>query len=156
MARVKIPNETTSISVDKTVAEIMQILKDHGARGIYSEYAANGKIMALSFEVEFKDGLVPIRVPVNVDGLRGYLRKAYASSYDPPALRDDQPDKIAWRLAKDYIKYAVSMRPVEMVDLPEIFMGQILSDGKRTMYEQLVAGNFDRMLPGEGETYVAR
>jgi hypothetical protein len=46
-----IKNYTTDIPVDRTIAEIQQILAQNGARGIAIEYNEDGRIKDIFFKV---------------------------------------------------------------------------------------------------------
>lgn len=54
---MSLKNYTTSISVEKTIGEIEQILAKHGAKKILKDYDASGNITAVSFMIGTPHGL---------------------------------------------------------------------------------------------------
>jgi hypothetical protein len=67
-SRQSIANYTTSIAVDKTVAEIQRLLAAAKASAILSEFS-DGLCSAISFRVKTEFGVLTFRLPANVNGV---------------------------------------------------------------------------------------
>ena len=71
----KIKNFSTTISVEKTIAEIEKMLSKYGATKIMKEYDEFGNPSRLIFAIVTEHGEMPVKLPVNVDKiLEGILK----------------------------------------------------------------------------------
>jgi hypothetical protein len=75
MPRHSISNYTTSISVEKTVAEISAMLAAAKASAILSEFS-NGICTAISFRINTEFGLLTFRLPANIDAVYVILQRS--------------------------------------------------------------------------------
>jgi hypothetical protein len=58
-----IKNYTTEIPVERTIAEIQQILVQNGVRGIALEYDGSGRMKDIFFKIRLQDKELPFRLP---------------------------------------------------------------------------------------------
>ena len=139
-------NYTTTISADKTVAEIQKNLASHGATAILCEYD-NGSVKALSFKVETPHGILPFRLPVNYDAVLQVLTR---DSKVPRSLRTkEQAVKVCWRILKDWVEAQVAIFETEMVPFEQVFLPYLLIDGDKTLYDRMISTKF---LLGAGQS----
>ena len=132
-------NYTTTISADKTVAEIQKKLASHGATAILCEYD-NGRVKALSFRVETPHGILPFRLPVDYGAVLQVLNR---DSKVPRYLQtEEQAVKVCWRILKDWVEAQLAIFETEMVTLEQVFLPYLIIDEGRTLYDRMVSTKF--------------
>jgi len=110
-------NYTTSISIDKTIAEIQKILRQAGAKRIMVEYTDEQDIQGVAFQIEFKGQLVSYLLPANVDAVHDILQcesRKYRTY--------EQAERVAWRIVKDWIKAQLALVAAEQGHLAQVFL----------------------------------
>ena len=125
---------TTSISAEKTAAEIMAVLVASGARQIASDFDAQGKISGMRFVVESRGQPVAFALPVRVEPLLQHLRGDRA-----------QAERVAWRQLYRWAQAQLALIEVGMVMPEEVYTPYALQSDGRTLYEALSAGNFKQL-----------
>jgi hypothetical protein len=141
-------NYTTTVQVQKTVAEIIAMLTGHGARAILQEYDDHGTITGLSFKVRVGEQELAFRLPAD---WRAVLRvmehdRRVARRFKTP----DQARRVAWRILKEWIAAQMALIEVRLATLEQVFLPYaILADG-RTVYERLRDQRF-ALPPADGE-----
>lgn len=133
-------NYTTTISADKSVAEVQQILVRAGATRILIEY--NGLMpSALAFEVAG----VQYRLPCRVEAVYSVLSKDRDVR---SGLRTrEQAQRVAWRVLKDWVEAQLAIIQTGMVEAQEVFFPYQLTGNGETMYQ--VFARSDRLLTVE-------
>lgn len=131
--KFKLKNYTTSISWEKTIMEIEQILADFGAEAIMKEYYGDGRVEFLSFKIKTKFGNRAFKLPANTESVKMILTEQRLCS---PAKAQKQAERTAWRLIKDWLHAQVSLVKVGMAE-PEQIMLPYMTEGGKTLYERL-------------------
>lgn len=108
-------NYTTSVSVERSVAEIQKKLVKASASAILSEYE-NGVISHISFKVKTEHGDISFRLPANIDGVFAALRR------DNKAIKREQANRVAWRIVKDWVEAQLAIIEAGMATLPQVFL----------------------------------
>lgn len=140
-------NYTTSISVDKSIAETQKKLAKSGASKIMSEYDQNGNITALSFELHLENGQpVGFRLPTDWRPVLQILQ------HDPKVpgrlVTEDQARRVAWRITKDWIEAQLAIIETRMVTTAQVFLPYMITKNGQSMYEYV--GSNTQLLLGEG------
>lgn len=122
-------NYTTKISVHKTLGEIQEQLVKHGARKIIQDYDDEGHIRALVFSIETPFGLRSVRLPANVSAVYKVLQEQ--------KVKCDwaQAERVAWRIIKDWTEAQMAILESTMVQMDEIFLPYMISEGGQTFFE---------------------
>jgi len=129
-----IKNYTTSISVEKTAAEIQGILAKAKASAIMTEYDDDGVMTALSFRVNTPHGLMSFRLPANTDKIEAHIHR---SRDVPKRLKSrEQAARVAWRILKDWIAAQIAIIEAEMATLEEVFLPYAQTQTGETVYER--------------------
>lgn len=131
-------NYTTEVTADKSVSQIMAILIAHGARSIMSQYD-NGKVVAIAFQIQTREGLLRIRLPAKPDVVRDVLWRQYQESkirrtYTSP----EHAERVAWRIVKDWVEAQMAILDTEQVRMEEIFLAYIMNAEGKTLFETLL------------------
>lgn len=146
-ARKGIKNYSTSIDVDKTIAEIEKLLVRHGIKQVFKEYDEHG-IAFLSFGIEYKNQIIPIRIPAKVEKIKEKLSKQVdmgriGNKYNTI----EQARRIGWRLILDWIDSQMTMVELEQKEMIEIFLADIVDlKTKETLFQKLSEGKANQFL----------
>ena len=121
----KIKNFSTTISVEKTIAEIEKMLSVYGATRIMKEYDFEGNPNKLVFAIMTEHGEMPVKLPVNNDKIIDIFKTQKAL---PSKFRNDhvfakaQSARVGWRIIKDWLDAQLTLLNIEMVKVHEIFL----------------------------------
>ena len=130
-----IANATTTVDVTKTVGEVMGILGKLGASSITTRYDA-GQPCGIGFELSVAGTGRHFELPVQIAG----VRKALDREASPKYRTDAQAARVAWRIAKDWLRMQAALIEARMVALDEVMLpwllvpGQDEGDGPRTLH----------------------
>ena len=147
MAR-QVPYSDTTVSVNKTIAEIEELLQVHEVDAIMKNLEAS-RVTSLSFK---KDN-IPFQLPVKTEAVYQYLvnkrRNQWALTQDDKARIHAQADRCAWRNLMAMVKAQLALVELEMVTITEVFMPYILVANGETAYEAMMAGGMPALMtPG--------
>ena len=134
----RIKNFSTIISPEKTIAEIEKMLAIYGATKIMKQYDNEGNPILLAFMIQTSRGEMPIKLPINIEGIQSTFKKQVSDGKLPKSYWEnkEQAMKVGWRIIKDWLDAQLTLINVEMVKIEEIFLPYIydmMSD--KTMYE---------------------
>ena len=132
-------NYSTSVEAAKTVSEIQQILVTHGARSIMTNYDKDGYVESLSFIVPTAYGDIGIRLPVDAQAVLKILERGKVT---PKFCNYSQAVRIAWRIAKDWVRAQMALLETEMVKMEQIFLPYMVVKDNKTLYEAMVDRKF--------------
>lgn len=144
-------NYTTSISADKTVAEIHRMLAKAGAKKIMSDYDDNGYIVALSFAMDIEGQQVGFQLPTD---WRPVLQILERDRKVPRSLKtQEQALKVGWRITKDWVEAQLAIIETRMVKTEQVFLPYMVGRDGKTLYETFES-NPSLMLGGgqDGQT----
>ena len=141
-------NYTTRVPAEKTVAEIMKVLVDGGARQIVTVYDAEGLLCGLRWSIESRYGPLSYALPCNIEAVFAILTEDRILVRDPAARRR-QAARVAWRIVKDWVEAQMALLATGMVELEEIFLPYVIY-GDQTLYQAL-PGPAGRKLQGPAE-----
>lgn len=125
---------TTKIDIFTTLGQIQGMLVKHGAKKILQEYDDNGRITAVSFQINTPQGLQAIKLPANVEAVQKVLTKQRVK------CDKEQAERVAWRIVKDWVESQMAILESEMVTIDEIFL-PYMTDGKGNTVYSLFASN---------------
>jgi len=147
MSSPKIANYSTTISSHKSVAEIQQMLAQHGARRIMFENDATGDPISIAFAVPGPTGNdVAFRLPADWKRVQAVLkRQRVPSSFST----DIHARRVAWRIVRDWLRAQMAMIEADAVDLAEVFMPYMLTRNGDTAYQLWQRGGLDALPRGE-------
>ncbi len=131
-------NYTTTISVDKTVAEIQKAMSQCRDIQVLTAYE-NGIVSSISFRLMTNHGLLSFLLPAKIDHIHQVLeRSAVKNKYKTR----EQAARVAWRIIKDWIEAQVALIQAEQVTLEEAFLSFMQNIPGETLYQQLQAESF--------------
>lgn len=146
-----IKNFTTDVPVNRTVSEIHLMLADHGAKRILFDYSDDGKVDAISFTISTPYGEQAIKLPANAERVREVLHEQKNStknrSRTPIDDSQEQADRVAWRIVKDWLAAQLAILETEMVTVQQVFLPYFINNKGETLYEVYASGNL--LIEGE-------
>ncbi len=149
-----LPNYTTDVPVDRTVAEIMAELRRHGARSIRTDYDDEGNLVALSFVATTPWGNQAFRLPADVDRVLAVMERDHASGGGRSHTR--RPDRaqaarVAWRIVRQWVTAQMAIIETEMVSMDRVMLPYALlpGQGSKTVYDLMAEERF--LLPAPAE-----
>jgi hypothetical protein len=145
----RIKNFSTSIEVERTIAEIERMLAKYGATKIMKEYDDKGQVNKLAFAIPSVRGEMPIKLPMNKAGLLNVFKYQVHDGKLPKKFwggdfSEQQAGRTGWRIIKDWLEAQLALLNIEMVKIEEIFLPYIYNAkiGK-TMFEVLEQKGFN-------------
>lgn len=135
-----IKNYTAQKSVIVVAAEIEQNLIDNGAVEIRKDIT-DGKITALKFIIPTRMGMIPIQLPVNVQGVLKVLETDKKTNRRVK-VTFDQAEKTAWANLRDWINSQIALIRIGMVDMEQVFLPYVVGPDGRTLYEVAASRGF--------------
>ena len=123
-----IANYTTTISPQKTLAEIMGMLAASGATHVLVENTA-GIPASLSFRIRE----MSFRLPVYPEAVLSTLRR---DSAPPRYCNKEHAQQVAWRVVRDWLRAQIALIDSGMVALDEIMLPYALTPGGQTALER--------------------
>ena len=142
-----IKNYTTKVAVERTVAQIMDILVQKGASEIMTVYGDDRKAVGLQWRLRTTHGPLAFSLPVNIEAVFRLITRQGLLKSDS-VRRRDQAARVAWRNIKDWIEAQMALIEAEQVEMEEVFLPYVVTGG-RTLYETLAEGHFSVLLGGD-------
>lgn len=142
-----IKNYSTSIAIEKTIAEIEKLLVKHGVKQVFKEYDEHG-VAFLSFGIEYKNQIIPIRLPARVEKIKEKLEEYVRKGRIENKYSDiEQARRVCWRIMLDWIDSQMVMVELEQKEMIEIFLADIVDLGtKKTLFQKLSDGKANQFL----------
>ena len=137
-------NYTTTVDVNRTVMQVTQILVRAGARTILTAYRHDGRPCGLSFTVDTPLGARRFVLPVNAERVWKVMQED--RKLERRYRTEDQAERVAWRIIKDWLEAQLAIIATEMVSLDQVLLPYMTADDGRTVYDLYL----ERALPELG------
>lgn len=131
-------NYTTTIPSSRTLAEIQDLLGQHGADAIGVTYV-DRKPAGVQFAFHGNG----FKLPVDVDAMQAVLEKAERDGAFRASRKArgtyssrDQAERVAWRVVKDWLEAQLALIAAHMAKLDEVMLPYLIVDDGRTLREQ--------------------
>lgn len=129
--RVHVKAATTTVSVTKSQADLIALLRRYGARDFGFDEDPNGKEASVRFRVTTGGRDLPVLMRVDIEAVYRALYpqkpKGYGSQVAKTlAARQEQAQRTAWRLLIDWIDAACSTTAIGLQSVEEVFMAHIV------------------------------
>lgn len=136
---------TTTVPASKSVDEITDMLRAHGARSITTDFERTVPV-AVEFSLDTPHGLAWFRLPARVDRVLAVLMTQYRAKQ----LRSQsgiptraQAERVAWRIIRDWVAAQLALIDTDLVDATEILLPYMLTDqAGTTVYDRMLATKF--------------
>lgn len=143
-------NYSTTVSVQRSAAEVQAMLVAAGATSIMMDYDGQRNITGLSFRVETPHGLLPFKVPVRGGECQKVLERQHKSGnrVSRGQTTYEHAQRVAWRILKDWTEAQIALIETSMVSLEEIFLPYMLTGGGLTLYDRMLESGFKALPEG--------
>ncbi len=131
-------NYSTSISVDKTVAEIQKALSQCRDIQVLTAYEG-GIVSSISFRLTTQHGVLSFLLPAKIDSIWQIMKQ---SKNRRTKRTRKQAAMVAWRIIKDWIEAQVALIQADQVTLEEAFLPFIQDEHGQTLYAALESKGF--------------
>lgn len=145
-------NYTTEVPASKSISEIHRLLHDGGAVAIMMEYAPDRSVDGVTFRMDTAFGPVSYTLPANVGSVIATInaqikaesaaiqRREKRSRLIPLKLYNDKPqaERIAWRIAKDWLEAQLALTHIGGAKLEQIMMPFARLPDGRSFYDHVV------------------
>jgi len=126
-------NYTTVVPVSQTIGEIHKILTRRGVERIWSILTPDGNVKGLGFTLRTPGWLGDYELPVRVVGVLSALRN---DAKVPKSIATfEQADRVAWRIAKDWLEAQMALVDAQMADIAEVMLPYLITSDGRTTYQ---------------------
>ena len=133
-------NYSTTISAEKSVAEIQILLAQAKAQAVMTEYDQDGLASYVNFRIVTAHGLMCFRLPANVHKVYQVLVR---NRKIPPKLKTrEQATRVAWRIVKDWLEVQLAFIATEQVDVEQLFLFCAQNSEGKTVYDMLKETEF--------------
>lgn len=132
-------NYTTTISVDRTIAEIHKNLAKHGAKAILQEYDDNGRVLSVSFKIMVGDQEIGYRLPADREKVKKVLKIQRVS---PRYQTTEHCERVAWRIIKDWIAAQLALVETQQATLDQVMLPYAITSDGATIYEVISDKNY--------------
>jgi hypothetical protein len=134
-------NYTTEIAVGKTLGEIGEMLRLHGASDVMTSYDDNRQPTLMQFVIKTQWGPRPFALPANVEGVYNVLlRQADARKIGQKYATREQAQRVAWRIVREWLAAQLAMIEAELVTLEQTMLPYLLVRPGQTLYKALDEG----------------
>jgi hypothetical protein len=110
------------------------MLSQAGANAILKSYRGDGRVEALSFQYQ-KRGY---KLPANTEKCYELL---FANKHGSKQLQEEQAEKIAWRVIKDWLHAQLSLIRIGQADVEQVML-PYMWDGEKSFYDKFKASDF--------------
>lgn len=143
-------NYTTTVAVDKTLAEMQRVLARAGARSILTNYDGEGNPTALSFLIATAAGDRGFRLPADTEATWRVLTRQWQKGKVPRRfVTREQSARVSWRILKDWLEAQLAIVETEMVAFDQVMLPYLVMDDERTLYETMKSRQFALPAPRE-------
>lgn len=136
-------NYSTTVSADKTVAEMQRLLAKAGAKQVMAEYD-DGRPTGLTFTIETPRGLAAFTLPVRTERVLAVISR-HGSVIPGRYQTHAQAERIAWRIGKDWLEAQLAIVETEMVTLDQVMLPYMRSRDGSTLYELYTSGGLPQL-----------
>lgn len=126
---------TTTVEAAKSAGDVTAMLAKAGARRIMTEYTNDGRPEGMSFEINTKLGTQGFTLPIKTKAVHAVLKR---QNLQPRYQTLEHAERVAWRVAHDWLKSQLSLIEAELVSLDEVMFPWMIGAGGETMHETYV------------------
>jgi hypothetical protein len=148
----KIKNFSTTISSEKTVSEIMKMLRKFGCKRIIQQYDEDDGVL-IEFMKEGGNGTVSFRVQPDVARVQKMLIATKKTWQAKEKVRNnpEQAERIAWRLWKDWLHSNLSLIEIDLIPIECALLAYVVNpENGKTMHEMIEIGGLPVLLTSGG------
>lgn len=124
-------NWTTTVAVERSIAEIQRALAKGGARSTTVEYGPDGEVAAVRFALTMNGVPIAFRMPCNVEGVLHALQRARVPR---GKCNRNQAARVAWRIVKDWTLVQLALVEAGQAQMAEVFLAYAVTRDGETAF----------------------
>lgn len=125
-----IKNAYSKINVAQLFAKLQKTLVKHGAKKLMFDYNNEGKVISLTFAIEFEGQMLPISLPANAEKVHQVLVEQGFKNDKEQAYR------VAWRNVNDWVEAQLALIETEQVTMPQVFLPYVMVNASETYFDK--------------------
>jgi hypothetical protein len=134
-------NYTTEIAVGKTIGEIGEMLRLHGASDVMVSYDTDRNPTRVQFMIRTEWGPRPFSLPANSEGVYKVLvQQSNAGKVPRRFATMDQAHRVAWRIVREWLASQLAMIEAGLVSIEQTLLAYMTVKGDQTLYQVLDEG----------------
>lgn len=143
----KIKCYTSTVSVERTIASIEQLLVDIGASHIEKQYN-KGMPVSIIFSMPSPDNtVISFKLPAHIDEALVIMRTIPEYRNKGPKWIEAQSQRTAWRIVLNWVEAQVAMIQLNQVSPLQLFLPHVFNRMTgETFYEVIVRDNCKLLL----------
>jgi hypothetical protein len=122
----------TDVKAEKSVNEIIEMLRSHHASDIIINYK-EGTPIGLAFIIERSNGsALSFQLPASIDKVYAILIEKRRASWRADVVKSTrmQAERVAWRIIRDWIRAQMAIIDTELVTTEQVFFPYLQINGK--------------------------
>ena len=134
-------NYTTEIGVGRTIGEIQEMLRVHGASDVMVSYDDDRNPTKVQFMIKTQWGPRPFALSANVRGV--YTVLCAQASNGKVARRfasEDQAQRVSWRIIREWLASQLAMIEASLVTIEQALLPYMSVRPDKTLYQVLDEG----------------
>lgn len=137
-------NYTTEIEAAKSIGEIQECLRKHGASSILTDYDDQGFITSLSFRIVLEGKPIAFRLPTDWRPVLVILEQE--PKVPKGKKTQEQAMRVAWRVTKDWVVSQMAIIEIKMVSMVQVFLPYAITKDGETFSEKVIKGEGPKLL----------
>lgn len=138
-------NYTTKVPVSRSIDQIQKALIKAGARSVMFDYDSQGNINAVAFKIILSGNAISFVLPGRT---REVLEVMKHDGTPHSYVNDEQAQRVAWRIIKDWVEAQMAIVATNMVSLPQVFLPYAVDSSGVTLFEKVSVN--PELLLGDG------
>ena len=138
-------NYTTRVSATRSISQIETLLSGRGATDILKQYDRDRRCCSICFIIESDGKPLTFKLPAKIDACERVLIETLGPKARTSQLSIDkkveQAERVAWRIALNWLENQMAMIDLEQAEVAEIFFPYLYDPlTKLTLYEHAKSG----------------
>ena len=131
-----IANYSTEVTVASSMGEVTGALAKRGVSRISTVFDDDGNPSGIAFTMKTPYGVQEFELPVRVEGVQKALIK---DGVIPKYRTREHAAKVAWRIAKDWLRAQSALIDADLATLDEVMMPYMIGNKSgQTVYQMIV------------------
>lgn len=129
-------NYTTTIDPAKSATECVARLAAFGATAVGMTYDGKGFPTGLTFQIATEWGPRQFSLPVNTEGTRKALDRAYKAGHIAPRYTGpEHAGRVAWRVLKDWLEAQLALIEAGVANLTQVMLPYVHVEKGKTLWQ---------------------
>lgn len=154
--RKNLKNYTSSVSADRTIAQIEElVVKRMNARQFFKTYE-NGEVVGIIFVINTDKGDLGFKLPARVEQVEKLFysqkkpRYSWKSNDPLSAAEKEQAKRTAWKNIHDWIDAQIALIETDQVKAEEVFLPYLSDPSGETLFQKLERTGYNIKQLGSG------